>query len=207
LMLIAGPRLHPLWHTPFLPLLFLISCLGMGYGAVIVESTLSSHFFKRRPETKMLAGLASVVMPILVAFAALRLAGLVVRGHLPLLLAFDVRSILVLLEFLLVFAPAAMLFPAAARRSPGTQFRAAVLLLAGGTLYRFDTYLVAFQPGPQWSYFPSLGEITVTIGLVAFEILVYLILVKQFPILGSRPGVEPRTPPDIGRVERVGVTG
>jgi Ni/Fe-hydrogenase subunit HybB-like protein len=208
LMLIAGPRLHPLWSTPFLPLLFLISCLGMGYGAVIVESTLSSHVFNRRPETKMLAGLAGVVMPILAAFAALRLAGLVWRGHLPLLLAFDLRSILALLEFVLVFAPAAMLFPAAARRSPGTQFRAALLLLAGGALYRFDTYLVAFQPGPQWSYFPSLGEITVTIGLVAFEILVYLILVKQFPILAGRPAaVAAVRPAGIAGVERAGVPG
>jgi Ni/Fe-hydrogenase subunit HybB-like protein len=180
----------------------------MGYGAVIVESTLSSHFFKRRPETKMLAGLAGVVMPILAAFAALRLAGLVWRGHLPLLLAFDMRSILALLEFVLVFVPAVMLFPVAARRSPGTQFRAALLLLAGGALYRFDTYLVAFQPGPQWSYFPSIGEISVTIGLVAFEILIYLILVKQFPILAGRPAaVVAARPGGIAGVERAGVPG
>jgi Ni/Fe-hydrogenase subunit HybB-like protein len=91
-----------------------------------------------------------------------------------------------------------MLFPAAARRRPGTQFRAALLLLAGGALYRFDTYLVAFQPGSQWSYFPSLGEIVVTVGLVAFEILVYLVLVKLFPILGAQGAA---------RVERAGVTG
>jgi Ni/Fe-hydrogenase subunit HybB-like protein len=198
LMLIAGPRLHPLWQTPFLPLLFLISCLGMGYGAVIVESTLATHFFRRRAQTTMLAGLAGVVMPILAAFAALRLAGLALRGHLPLLLSFDVRSVLALLELVLVFVPAAMLFPAGARRRAGTQFRAALLLLAGGALYRFDTYLVAFQPGPQWSYFPSLGEIVVTVGLVAFEILVYLVLVKLFPILGAQ---------GVARIERAGVTG
>ena len=31
LMLIAGPRLHPLWNTGWLPLLFLMSCIAMGY--------------------------------------------------------------------------------------------------------------------------------------------------------------------------------
>jgi Ni/Fe-hydrogenase subunit HybB-like protein len=208
LMLISGPRLHPLWQTPLLPLLFLISCLGMGYGAVIVESTFASRYFGRRPETKMLAGLAGIIMPILLAFAAVRFVDLAVRGRLGLLVAFDVRSVLALLEFGLVIAAAAMLWTPAGRRAAGTQFRAALLLLIAGALYRFDTYLVAFQPGPQWSYFPSLGEITVTVGLVAFEILVYLVLVKQFPILAGRPPQPAhRSLGEGGRAERAGVPG
>src|SRR5206468_49006 len=59
LMLIAGPRLHPLWNTGWLPLLFLISCIGMGYAAVVFEAALSSWLFKREPEREMLAGLAA----------------------------------------------------------------------------------------------------------------------------------------------------
>ncbi|HEX2444815.1 MAG TPA: Ni/Fe-hydrogenase cytochrome b subunit [Vicinamibacterales bacterium] len=208
LMLIAGPRLHPLWQTPFLPLLFLISCLGMGFGAVIVESSMASRFFGRRPHTQMLAGLAAIVVPILLAFAAIRFGDLMARGALPLLFAFDLRSVLALLEFGLVVVAGAMLVTRTARHRAGTQFRAAMLLLAAGALYRFDTYLVAFQPGPQWSYFPSLGEIVVTVGLVAFEVLVYLVLVKQFPILGAQPAPPQRPRPSgIARVERAGVTG
>jgi Ni/Fe-hydrogenase subunit HybB-like protein len=63
----------------------------------------------------------------------------------------------------------------------------AVLLMLGGALYRFDTYLVAFDPGPHWSYFPSLAELLITAGFVATEVLVYVAVVKRFPILmGSR---------------------
>ena len=65
-------------------------------------------------------------------------------------------------------------------------FRAAVLIAVAGTLYRFDAYLVAFNPGPGWSYFPTVPEIAITIGLVALEILVYILLVKRFPILGGK---------------------
>jgi formate-dependent nitrite reductase membrane component NrfD len=36
-MLLSGPRLHSLWNTPFLPLLFLISCITMGYAVVVME--------------------------------------------------------------------------------------------------------------------------------------------------------------------------
>jgi Ni/Fe-hydrogenase subunit HybB-like protein len=33
---IAGPKLHPLWHTPRCPLLGLVSCLAMGLGAAVL---------------------------------------------------------------------------------------------------------------------------------------------------------------------------
>src|SRR5436305_547069 len=41
LIMLTGPKLHPLWNTPWLPLLFLLSCLGLGYAAVVLESALS----------------------------------------------------------------------------------------------------------------------------------------------------------------------
>ena len=31
MLLIAATKLHPLWHTRFLPLLFLINCIYIGY--------------------------------------------------------------------------------------------------------------------------------------------------------------------------------
>jgi Ni/Fe-hydrogenase subunit HybB-like protein len=58
-----------------------------------------------------------------------------------------------------------------------------MLLMASGSLYRFDTYLVAFRPGAHWSYFPSVGEILVTVGLIAGELMAFVLIVKLFPIL------------------------
>src|SRR5262249_61492752 len=63
LMLIAGPRLHPLWNTGWLPLLFLLSCIGMGYAAVVFEGALSAWMFQREPEREMLAGLGKAIVP------------------------------------------------------------------------------------------------------------------------------------------------
>ena len=72
----------------------------------------------------------------------------------------------------------------AARRSQlGTLLRAAMLFMVAGSLYRFDTYLVAFRPGAHWSYFPSVTEILVTLGLISGEIMLYIVIVKVFPIL------------------------
>ena len=167
LMLIAGPRLHPLWNTGWLPLLFLLSCLGMGYAAVVFEAVLSSWLFKSRPEREMLADVGRALVPFALAYLVLRLGDLAVRGQLGALFAFDLYSVMSLLEFA-IFAAAVVLLMSPARRAQlGTLFRAAMLFMLAGSLYRFDTYLVAFRPGPHWSYFPSVTEILVTLGLIA----------------------------------------
>ena len=187
LMLLAGPRLHPLWNTPLLPLLFLISCVGMGYAAVVIEGAISSLLLKREPERRMLADLGRVVVPVSVAYLVLRVGDLAWRGQLAALGAFDTRSVLALIELTLFAIAPVMLAAESQRRDLGNLFRAALVLVVAGTLYRIDTFLVAFDPGPGWSYFPSVGETLVTVGLVSIEILGYIAIVKYFPILSGQP--------------------
>jgi Ni/Fe-hydrogenase subunit HybB-like protein len=183
LMLIAGPRLHPLWNTGWLPLLFLMSCIAMGYAAVVFEATLSSWLFRRAPSRRMLADLSQAIVPISTAFVALRLLDIAGRGQLPALFAFDFYSVMTLLELALVMAAVALLLGEQRRLQLGNLFRAAMLLMLAGSVYRFDTYLVAFRPGAHWSYFPSAGEILITVGLVAGELMAFILIVKLFPIL------------------------
>ena len=64
-------------------------------------------------------------------------------------------------------------------------FRAAMILVLAGALYRFDTFLVAFDPGPGWHYFPSVQELLISIGLVSIELALYMVIVKRFPIIGG----------------------
>jgi Ni/Fe-hydrogenase subunit HybB-like protein len=188
LMLLAGSRLHPLWRTPMLPLLFLITCLAMGFAVVVFESAFSSVAFKRRPETAMLGRLAAAIVPLQLVAVALRLVDLWWQGSLGLLLARDARSMLAILEFALLLAPVAMIASPAHRRDLGRLVGTAIVMMFAGALYRFDTYLVAFTPGEHWSYFPSVAEMTITVGLVAFEVLAYIVIVKRFPILSGPPG-------------------
>ncbi|HSG49432.1 MAG TPA: Ni/Fe-hydrogenase cytochrome b subunit, partial [Longimicrobiales bacterium] len=68
LMLMAGQKLHPLWRTPLLPLLFLISCVAMGYAAVTLESCISSRVFKRPREIPMLRALGLPVSLVLLTY-------------------------------------------------------------------------------------------------------------------------------------------
>ena len=190
LMLIAGHKLHPLWNTPLLPLLFLVSVVGMGYAAVALECCISAKVFKRPQETPMLRALAVPIAWVLLTYVALRTVDVITRGHFATAFAMDGYSLIFQMEMAMFVVPAIALF--LFRREAGPAFFTAVGLtvVLGGALYRFSTYLLAFNPGPEWSYFPALPEFAVTIGLVSAEVMGYLILVKKFPILRAVPAHE-----------------
>lgn len=185
-MLLTGPKLHPLWHTPWVPLLFLVSSFTMGFALVTLESLTSSQLLGRPAERKMLAGLWGAAAVTALLFVAVRVGDLVGQGEVGTLFRLDGMSLLVWLEIALFALPAALWLDSRRRTSRGDLLYAALLFAFGGALYRFDTYLVAYQPGPGWAYFPTVPEILVTVGLVATEILIYVALVKRFPILAGR---------------------
>lgn len=184
-VMLVTTHLHPLWHTGLLPLLFLLTCVAMGYAMVTVESHLSSLGFKTRPETAMLGGLGRIAAVLVLLYVALRLGDLGLKGRLGLVVGGDRAAVLFRVETALFLIPALAFFSARVRRSARAQFLSAMALLLAGAMYRFDTYLVAFDPGPAWSYFPSVTEILVTVGVVSFEVFAYVALVKRFPILGA----------------------
>jgi Ni/Fe-hydrogenase subunit HybB-like protein len=181
LMLLTGPKLHPLWNTPFLPFFFLVTCLAMGYAAVVFESSFSSMAFHRKPETPLLAQLQRVAAWGMLIFVVLRFLDLARTGKLALIAQLDLYGIMFWIETALFCAP---LFIAG--KNLGSLFRSAMVLMFAGGLYRFDTFLVAYDPGPGWHYFPSVPEMFITLGLIAIELAIYVAIVKTFPILSGR---------------------
>jgi len=190
LLLIASTKLHPLWHTGFLPLLFLINCMFIGYSIAILESVISSFGFKRPFEIEQLSGLASITPYLTTIWLCVVVGDLVWRGQVANALRFDFYSAFFLLEFALVASGSLLLFSKKRRQSPRWLFITAVLIVLGGALYRFNVYLIGFNPGQGWRYFPSLAELMITVGIVAFEILGYQVLVKLFPVLPRLHGHE-----------------
>ncbi len=184
-IMLSGHKLHGLWHTGWLPFLFLVSCIGMGYAMVVMESTLSSRAFNRQREDKMLASLSGVISGLLFFFLLFRFGDILLQGKGGLLFSSGLLSIMFWIETLLFLLPAIGLATGQGRKNPGCMFRASFMIILSGTLYRFDAYMVAYNPGPGWHYFPSVPEIVITLGLVALEILIFILLVKQFPILSG----------------------
>ncbi|MBK8181959.1 MAG: Ni/Fe-hydrogenase cytochrome b subunit [Candidatus Competibacteraceae bacterium] len=181
-LLILGHKLPPLWNTPWLPLLFLSSALAMGYGVVMLEATLVNRAFNTPSETVLFARLSRVAAGLLVGFSALRWADLIYRGQLGAVFAGDFNGNLFLIETVLFLAPVFILL-SWRRTRQRWQFIGAVSVLAAGSLYRLDAYLLVLQPGNGWTYFPSGPELMITVGVVCLEIMLYLLFIKTLPVL------------------------
>jgi Ni/Fe-hydrogenase subunit HybB-like protein len=184
MMLLTGPRLHPLWFTAWLPFLFLVSCLVMGYGIVVCEAAFSAKAFGRPRETAMLSRLGGVAMWVALFWAVFRLGEVALAGELGLLASG--LGVVFVAEVAMHLAAAVVLMSAARRADPVWQVRAGILLILAGMGFRINTYLVAFNPGDHWRYFPAIPELLITFGIVAAELALYIWAVKTFPILAGR---------------------
>jgi Ni/Fe-hydrogenase subunit HybB-like protein len=186
LLVVFGTQVNPIYQTTLLPLLFLVSCIGMGLAAVVFEGTVSSMAFNRPFERELLGKLMGIGVLLAGTFVIARFLDLAVRGALPLIFEPKVVVLFFWLETLLFTAPIALLWSKEARRNAQRLFVGATLLAVGGIIYRISAYLIAYETGPGWSYFPSMGELSVTIGLIAFEILAITIAIRMLPILPKR---------------------
>ncbi len=185
LMIIAGPKMHPLWQTPVLPLLFLLSAFSVGFPMVIMESITASKSFGLKPETHILSKLGSMVGPLLGIYLAFKLGDMFIRETFVYLTELTTESVMFSIEILLgVVIPLRMFLSNEVRKSPTGLYIASVLVIFGVLLNRINNFLVAYTPPYETaSYFPSIGEISVTLGFVCMEILLYRFFVKHFPII------------------------
>jgi Ni/Fe-hydrogenase subunit HybB-like protein len=183
LMIISGYKLSPLWQTPLLPLLFLVTAVTMGYSITVFESFLSSLIFKRPLEMPMVGKLSGLIPGLLIVFLLLRWGDMIARGAIVNAFGMGWKPIMFWIENILYILPVIMLLPKGNREKAGTVCFAAFSMLMAGAVYRFNTFLVGFSPAPGWSYFPAAPEIFITLGIVAVEVMAYLIFVKALPVL------------------------
>ncbi|WP_310452351.1 Ni/Fe-hydrogenase cytochrome b subunit [Sulfuritalea sp.] len=183
LLVVMGGQVHPLWQTPALPLLYLLSAIFMGYAVVLFESCLTSTAYRRKLETQMLTPMAKIMLGILAVFIVVRLGDVIVRGALPLAFAPSVEALMFWLEMACFIAPLILIGAESNRRNPAKLFLAGVLLMLGGALMRLSGFLIGYETGGDFNYFPTLAEVLVTAGLFAAEVLGYIIITRRFPVL------------------------
>ena len=185
LMIIAGPKMHPLWQTPVLPLLFLLSAVAVGFPMVIFESLLASRSFKMKPEMDILSRLGRLVAPLLGIYLAFKIGDMVIRESFVYLTTPTTASVMFVIEVVVgVVIPLRMFLSPTVLKSPLWLLVASTLVIAGVLLNRINTFIVAYTPPYSYAaYFPSIGEVSVTIGFVSLLVLVYRAAVLIFPVI------------------------
>ena len=187
LMIISGSKMHPLWQTPILPLLFLMSAISVGFPMVIFESLISSRSFGLKPETPILSRLALFMPPLLGVYLSVKIIDIAIRGTYIYLFMLSAESVMFLTEILIGIAlPLRLFLLKSVRNSPVGLFITSSLVIFGVFLNRLNNFVVAYTPPYELSsYFPSIGEISVTIGFISLEILLYRVCVMNFPVIST----------------------
>jgi len=184
LLIAMGYKVDPLWQVnQFQPLLAIISAVIMGFSIVVFEASLTTAGMRQPSEKPLLAGLGKIIMWLLAGFVIIRLVILGVQGKLGLIFVGNFSSAVFIGEMALFIVPIIVLSSERARHNGGLLLIAAVAMLFGGAAYRFDAFLVTYNPGPGYSYFPSAPEIMITLSIIALELMLYLVIVKRLPVL------------------------
>lgn len=184
LMVIAGQKMHPLWQTPVLPLLFLLSAIAVGFPMIIFESLIASRSFRLKPEMKILSDLGGMTAPLLGIYLAFKFGDMFIRETFVYAARFDYTALMFLSEIGLLLIAFLMLLSRKTSGSPGMLFTAASLVIAGVLLNRFNNFITAYKPFYDTvTYYPSFGEISVTIGCIALLVLIYRFIVIYFPVI------------------------
>ena len=188
LLLIAPTKVHPLWYTPMLPLLFLLSAIAVGYPMVVFETTLATSAMGLEDEMRILTPLSRITVLLLGIYGALKLGDMFVRGTHVYIFDGSVQGKAFLVEVVAgVIIPWVMLLFRSVRNSRRWLFVASTLIVCGVALNRVNVFLVSFQaPYADRPYFPSIGEFAITAGLISALIFLYRVCVTYLPVLSAR---------------------
>ncbi|HXV74910.1 MAG TPA: Ni/Fe-hydrogenase cytochrome b subunit [Candidatus Polarisedimenticolaceae bacterium] len=208
LYLMAKGKLHPLWYSEFIPLLFFVSSIFAGLSMVIFEGSISQRVFGHRLSSDhrashdgILLGLARICAGAM--FVYLFLQTLVfVHGQRWEYLAtgWGAWYLLELVGFVLV--PLVLFARASLLGRPRAVRLAAALTLAGIVLNRLNVTIIGFKWYEAARYVPSWMEVAVTLAVVLAEIWAFRWIVNRMPVLGESPAwatdedrAEPSAPP------------
>ena len=187
LLVITPYKLHPLWYTPVLSALFLVSAVGGGGFAMMCwESLFASWCLKLKPEMHVLSALAKFIPPIMGLYLVGKLADMYFRHTYSYLAHPDHHGIMWLIEVAAgVAVPVLMLLFARVRNSPRLLFTAATLIVAGVIFNRINVFLIGYHPPFGKTYIPSIAEFGITLGLIAFLMFGYRLAVTYLPIISQ----------------------
>ncbi len=183
LYLIVPEKLHPLWYSPYLPLLFYMSALSVGCAMVIFESFLSRRAFGHHLKLSILTDLGRVALVILVVFGLFRFLDMRERGVLGYITTATMEGRMFLLEVVLgVVAPIVVLAVPRWRNSQNGLFLGALLIVLGFILNRLNVSMTGMERALGVHYFPSWMEIAVTMSVVAVGFFLFRLAVQHLPI-------------------------
>jgi Ni/Fe-hydrogenase subunit HybB-like protein len=182
--LIMPAKLHPLWYSPYIPLLFWLSAIAGGLAMMIVESRLTARALGRGLEMPLLMSIGRALLVALGVYGTARVLDLASRGVLGQTLSGSREAFFFLLELSIgVILPMALLSFSAVRRNSGRLYGAALLVVAGVIVNRINVSITGLEGVQGGRYVPSLAEGIITLMLVGLGVAAFALAVRYLPVM------------------------
>ena len=181
--LIVPGKLHELWYTPKLPVMFFLSAVAAGFAMIVVESRLSARAFGRGLEMPLLMSIGRALAVALGVYGAFRLYDLASRGALRAALGPGREAALFQIELALgVILPLALLVWPAVRRNTHRLYAAALMVVVGFVVNRLNVSITGLEGAQGGHYVPTVAEGIVTLMLVGIGFAAFALAVRYLPV-------------------------
>ncbi len=193
LYLMAKDKIHPLWYSEFIPVLFLVSSVFAGLSMVIFEGAISHKvFFKQISEKNqtsqkgIVLGLAKICAGAMFAYFFLQLLVFIHQKRWDLIdTPMGYWYLLEMLGFVLL---PMILYVYSYKKSNITLAKvAAIITMLGIILNRLNVTVIGFRWDAAIRYFPTWMEFVVTLTVIFTEIWIFRWIIKRMPVLSEPP--------------------
>jgi Ni/Fe-hydrogenase subunit HybB-like protein len=178
IFLSLGHKLHAIWWTPMLPILFLISAVFSGLTVAMFLSMVTWRGLGQRPPMELLSRLARVIGGIMLAYLLIKVGDLLVAGEIGLLFDGSRYAAIWWAEVVIGIVIPAIIFLSRARQTHRGLIMGSLYAIVGLALNRSANAWFGLQAPVGYSYTPSWIEIGIVVAAVAAAALLYTLGVK-----------------------------
>ncbi len=193
LYLMAKDKIHPLWYSEFIPILFLVSSVFAGLSMVIFEGSISQKVFfdqisekHAKEHDSIIHGLAKICAGSMFAYLFLQFLVFLHGRNWDLLnTPMGYWFLLEMIGFVLI--PMMLFFYSYRKRNILTIKIAAILTMIGVILNRLNVTVIGFRWDAATHYVPSWMELVVTFAVIFTEIWIFRWVIRRMPVLRESP--------------------
>ncbi len=193
LYLMARDKIHPLWYSEFIPILFFVSSIFAGLSMVIFEGSISRRVFFDQISEKdhhahngILHGLSRICAMTMLVYFALQVVVLAHGKNWNLLQTrMGAWYLLEMLGFVLL--PMILFFISYRTMNIRLIKFSALWTMLGVIMNRLNVTVIGFKWDAATPYVPSWMEIVVTLTILCVEIWIFRWIVRRMPVLRDPP--------------------
>jgi len=193
LYLMAKEKIHPLWYSEFIPIMFLVSSVFAGLSMVIFEGSISHKVFfdqisekNKQEQNGIIRGLSKICAGTMFAYFFLQILVFVHKQRWDLLnTGMGYWFLLEMLGFVLL---PMILFYISYRNNNITIIKvAAIITILGVILNRLNVSIIGFRWDAAIRYVPSWMEVVVALTVIFIQIWIFRWVINRMPVLRDSP--------------------